>query len=121
MSTEGASDGLLRIVLIILAVIILFPVLMMALAVPMIGMMGWWGGGIVGGLSPMWVLGVMLVWFVVLGGIGYLLYRGLVGGVGSSIPTDRAVQELRLAYARDDLTDEEFEERRTKLRREESQ
>lgn len=113
---------LLRIVLIVLAVIVLFPLLMMVFAMPMMGMMGWWGGGgMAGGLSPLWGIGMMLVWFVVLVGIGYLLYRGLVGGVGSSIITDRALEELRVAYARGDLSEEEFEERRANLRREESQ
>ncbi|WP_396613864.1 SHOCT domain-containing protein (plasmid) [Haloferax sp. S1W] len=122
MSTERTSDGLLRIVLIVLAVIVLFPMLMMIFAVPMIGMMGWWwGGGMAGGLSPLWGIGMMLVWLVVLVGIGYLLYRGLIGGVGSSIAGDRALEELRVAYARGDLSDEEFEERRAKLSREELQ
>lgn len=122
MSTERSSDGLLRIVLIVLAVIVLFPMLMMVFAAPMMGMMGWWwGGGTAGGLSPLWGIGMMLVWLVVLVGIGYLLYRGLVGGVGSSLTGDRALEELRVAYARGDLSDEEFEERRAKLSREESQ
>ncbi|WP_254767492.1 MULTISPECIES: SHOCT domain-containing protein [Natrialbaceae] len=122
MSTERTSDGLLRIVLIVLAVIVLFPLLMMVFAVPMMGMMGWWwGGGMAGGLSPLWGIGMMLVWLVVLVGIGYLLYRGLVGRVGPSMSSDRALEELRVAYARGDLSDEEFEERRAKLRREESQ
>jgi putative membrane protein len=119
MSKERTSDGLLRIVLIVLAVIVLFPLLMMVFAM---GMMGWWwGGGMAGGLSPLWGIGMMLVWLVVLVGIGYLLYRGLVGGVGSSLTSDRALEELRVAYARGDLSDEEFEERRAKLTREESQ
>lgn len=122
MSTERTSDGLLRIALIVLAVIVLFPMLMMVFAVPMMGMMGWWwGGGMAGGLSPLWGIGMMLVWLVVLVGIGYLLYRGLVGGVGSSLTGDRALEELRVAYARGDLSDEEFEERRDKLNREELQ
>ncbi|KYH24131.1 hypothetical protein HAPAU_37740 [Halalkalicoccus paucihalophilus] len=122
MSTERTSDGLLRIVLIVLAVIVLFPLLMMVFAMPMMGMMGWWwGGGMAGGLSPLWGIGMMLVWLIILIGIGYLLYRGLVGGVGSSITTDRALEELRVAYARGDLSEEEFEERRTNLRREKSQ
>jgi len=47
-----------------------------------------------GGLSPLWGIGMMLVWLVVLVGIGYLLYRGLVGGVGSSLTGDRALEEL---------------------------
>ena len=116
MSTERTSDGLLRIVLIVLAVIVLFPLLMMMFAMPMMGMMGWWwGGGMAGGLSPLWGIGMMLVWLVILVGIGYLLYRGLVGGVGSSLTTDRALEELRVAYARGDLSDEEFEERKDAL------
>ncbi|MFC6987566.1 SHOCT domain-containing protein [Haloplanus sp. GCM10025708] len=119
MSTERTSDGLLRIVLIVLAVIVLFPLLMMVFAMPMMGMMGWWwGGGIAGGLSPLWGIGMMLVWLVVLIGIGYLLYRGLVGGAGSSLTGDRALEELRVAYARGDLTDEEYEQRKDLLERE---
>ena len=122
MSTDRTSNGLLRVVLIVLAVIVLFPLLMMVFAIPMMGMMGWWwGGGMAGGLSPLWGIGMMLVWLVVLVGIGYLLYRGLVGSVGSSLTGDRALEELRVAYARGDLSDEEFEERRAKLSREESQ
>ncbi|MCL7418856.1 MAG: SHOCT domain-containing protein [Halalkalicoccus sp.] len=122
MSTERTSDGLLRIVLIVLAVIVLFPLLMMVFAMPMMGMMGWWwGDGMAGGLSPLWGIGMMLVWLVVLVGIGYLLYRGLIGGVGSSMTADRALEELRVAYARGDLSEEEFEERRANLRREKSQ
>ncbi|MDX1745132.1 MAG: hypothetical protein R3324_04280, partial [Halobacteriales archaeon] len=87
MSAERTtSDGWLRIVLIVIAVILLFPMLMMVFAVPMMGMMGWWwGGGMAGGLSPLWGVGMMLVWLVVLVGIGYLLYRGLVGRVGPSM------------------------------------
>ncbi|ELZ32598.1 hypothetical protein C474_07252 [Halogeometricum pallidum JCM 14848] len=121
MSTERTSDGPLRIVLIVLAVIVLFPLLMMMLAMPMMGMMGWWWGGrMAGGLSSLWGIEMMLVWLVVLVGIGYLLYRGLVGGFGSSLTGDRALEELRVAYARGDLSEEEFEERRANLRREES-
>jgi putative membrane protein len=122
MSTERTSDGWFRIVLIVLAVLVLFPLLMMVFAVPMMGMMGWWwGGGMAGGLSPLWGIGMMLVWLLVLIGIGYLLYRGLVGRVEPSMTTDRALEELRVAYARGDLSEEEFEERRAKLSREETQ
>jgi len=119
MSTERSSDGFLRIALLVLAVLVLFPLLMMVFAVPMMGMMGWWwGGGMASGLSPLWGIGMMLLWLVVLVGVGYLLYRGLVGGVGSSVAADPALEELRLAYARGDLSEEEFEERRAKLERE---
>ena len=121
MSVDHTSDGLLRAVLLVLAVIVLLPVLMMVFAMPMMGMMGWWwNGGMAGGLSPLWGVGMMLVWVLVLGGSGYLLYRGFAGRAGSSGTTDPALRELRMAYARGDLSEEEFEERRTKLSRQES-
>jgi putative membrane protein len=82
------------------------------------GMMAWWGDGMAGGQAPVWGLGMMLVWLVVLLGIGYLLFRGLVGGLGTSDGSDPALEELRLAYARGDLSETEFEERRAKLREE---
>ncbi|WP_415378921.1 SHOCT domain-containing protein [Halosimplex sp. TS25] len=118
MATQRSSDGLLWIV-VVLGVIVLFPLLMMVFAMPMMGMMGWWGNGMASGLSPLWGLGMMLAWLVVLVGIGYLLYRGLVGGTGSGALSDPALEELRLAYARGDLSEEEFEERRAKLRSDE--
>ena len=58
MATQRSSDGLLRIV-VILGVIVLFPLLMMLFAMPMMGW--WWGDGTAGGLSPLWGLGMMLV------------------------------------------------------------
>ena len=117
---DTGTDDSLRTVLIIVGVILLFPMLMMVFAMPMMGMMGWWwDGGSVGGLSPLWGLGMMLVWLLVLVGVGYLFYRGLVGRPGLEQAADPALEELRVAYARGDLTDEEFEERRSKLQRRE--
>lgn len=101
MATSN-SDGLARIVLVALAVFVLFPLLMMVFAVPIMGMMGWgWGGGMIGnGLSPLWGIGMMLVPLVVLVGIGYLLYRGLVDRIDGGHASDPALEELRMAYAR---------------------
>jgi putative membrane protein len=45
---------------------------------------------------------------------GYLVYRGVVQ---SSDSTDRALDELRVAYARGELSDEEYENRRERLER----
>jgi putative membrane protein len=116
MAAQRSNDGLLRIVAIVLGILILFPLLMMVFAMPMMGMMGWWwGDGMAGGLSPMWGIGMMLVWLVVLLGIGYLLYRGFVGSIRTDTVPDPALEELRLAYARGDLSEEEFEERRSRL------
>ncbi|MFB6164726.1 MAG: SHOCT domain-containing protein [Haloarculaceae archaeon] len=120
MATERTTDGIGRIVLVVLAIVVLAPMLMMVFAFPMMGawggMMGGYGGYGGYNYSPWWGIAMLVVWLVVLGGGGYLLYRwlGQSGGVG----TDPAMRELRTAYARGDLTDEEFEERRARLERE---
>lgn len=119
MDTQRSNDGLLRVVLVVVGILVLFPLVLMAFAMPMMGTMGWWGDGMAGGFSPLWGLVLMLVWLVVLLGIGYLLYRGLVGGTRTATSSDPAVEELRLAYARGELSNEEFEERRSKLRADE--
>lgn len=112
MSTRTDTDNTFKIVLIILAAIVLAPVLMMALAVPMFGM---WGGMMGGGsgVAPLWGLGMALFWVVILVGAGYLIYRAAVGS-GPGKP-DPAIEELRLAYARGEVSEEEFEHRREKL------
>ncbi|WP_435074117.1 SHOCT domain-containing protein [Halorubrum sp. HHNYT27] len=115
MSSQITDDGILRIVLVVLAILVLAPMFMMALAFPMMGM---WGGGMMGdyvgyGGSALWGLGMMLTWLIILVGGGYLAYRWIVGSDGVS--TDPALEELRLAYARGDIDEEEYEERRTKL------
>jgi len=121
MATDRRTDSLFRTLLIVLAVIVLFPMLMMVFAVPMMGTMGWWwGGDPVGGVSPLWGFGMMLVWLGVFVGLGYLGYRWLRGGAAPALATDTALEELRLAYARGDLTEEEFEARRETLDRDRS-
>lgn len=117
MSSQHQGDSILRIVLIVLAVIVLFPLLMMVFAMPMMGMMGWWWGGSASGMgvSPIWGIGMMLLFLIVVLGVGYFLYRGLIGG--QVLEHDSALEELRMAYARGDLTDDEFEQRRQRLRR----
>lgn len=120
MAAQRSNDGLLRIVVIVVGGIVLLPLLLMALMMPMMGMMGWsWHTGVGGRISPLWGIGMMLVWFVVLLGGGYLLFRGVASGLGHDEASDPALAELRLAYARGDLTDQEFEERRSRLERNE--
>lgn len=118
MSQSRTDDGetLLRVLLIIVALLLLVPLLMMLFALPMMGMMGWWGGGGPGSsvaVSPMWGIGMMLLFLLVLVGIGYVLYRVVTresfGG------DDQAIEELRTAYARGELSQEEFEQRREDL------
>jgi len=118
MSEQGSGDSLVRIVLIVLAAAVLAPMLMMLLAIPMMGLgfVGW--GGMPGhGVAPVWGLGMALVWLLVLLGVGYLLFRAISGE--SADARDPAIEELRAAYARGDLTDEEFDRRRERLQREE--
>lgn len=111
--TQDATDGLLRIILLVLAFIVLLPILMMALFMPFAwGMGGMWEGGMMVGTTG-WGWGMLLVWFVVLFAIGYLVFRGISGATTST--TDPALEELRLQYARGELTDEEYEERLERL------
>lgn len=118
MTTARSSDGLLRIIVIVLGVILLHPLLMMLFMMPMMGMMGWWGIGgdpsIGVGFSPIWGIGMMLLFLVALLGIGYFLYRAVTRGALSG--NDAALEELRIAYARGDLSQEEFEQRQDNLR-----
>ncbi|WP_254272351.1 SHOCT domain-containing protein [Haloarcula marina] len=111
------NDSLSSTLLIVLGAILLLPVLGMVVMMPMMGMWGWghmadtgmWGTG---GGSLIWMV-MWLVPLAVLGGLGYLFYRVLGGTVDES--ADPALDELRLAYARGDLSDEEFERRRQRL------
>ena len=117
MSNQRTTEDTIKLVLLVLAILVLGPMLVM-FAFPLMGMrgggmMGGYGGyGMYGG-SSLWGIGMMLVWLVVLVGGGYLVYRWLAGS--SSIASDRALEELRVAYARGDITDEEYEQRRSKL------
>jgi putative membrane protein len=112
----SSTESLLRVVLIVLLALLLLPVLMMLLFAPMMGAAGWghmWGvEGATGGtwaMVLMWLLPLLLLL-----GLGYLIYSMLTG----TPRHDQAIEELRAAYARGDLTSEEFEERRERLQQE---
>lgn len=114
------DDDLVRTLLIVVAVLVAIPFLMMAVAWPMMGM---WGGGQMGpggmgnGMGPTgwWIVAWLPLLLLLVGG-GYLLYR-VTGGTGGD-QSDQALEELRVTYARGELSDEEFEQRRERLRRE---
>ncbi|MHC3438428.1 SHOCT domain-containing protein [Natrialbaceae archaeon A-gly3] len=120
MTSQSAAtdDSLVRTIVLIVAIVLLVPFLMMVFAIPMMGM---WGGGHMwewnGAMGTGWSW--LLMWLIpllVLVGAGYVLLRAVSGTDGRE--TDAALEELRLAYARGDLTDEEFEQRRQRLERE---
>lgn len=119
--SENTDDNrLLTIVLITLAVLVLFPLFFMGS-----GMMGFHSMGGMWG-SSLWVDGTIPGWMIVFAalmrllflaliiGAGYLVFRAITGADSDS---DRALEELRLAYARGDLDDEEYEQRREALER----
>ena len=113
----SADNSLGRTVLLVAAalvlVAVLVPLLMMGVAMPMMGFgMGAWNG--TPGATWPWLL-AWAVHVALFLGLGYLLYRALRGS--ATRRTDPALEELRQAYARGDISEEEFEERRERLER----
>lgn len=109
------EGSLLRAILVVLLVLIALPLVM---AVVMMPMMGGWGvghmnGWMWNGTESSWAWIVMwLIMLAILVGGGYVVYSVLRSSGGGSDP---ALEELRRAYARGDLSDEEFENRRERL------
>ncbi|GAA0642432.1 SHOCT domain-containing protein [Halorubrum ezzemoulense] len=112
----ASSDQLdtTTILLIVLGAFILLPLLTMGMGFG--GMMGYGGMmgqyGTTGGWWPLIGMLVPVIFLLALLGGGYLIFRRMSETQTSHNP---AMEELRLAYARGDLTDEEFEARREKL------
>lgn len=113
----AATDSVPWAVLAVLLALLVVPPLVVALTMPMmgVGMMGWGMGQ--GAVSPLVAVVWGLVPVVLLLGVAYLAYRAFAGG-GLADGRDPAVEELRLAFARGDLSREEFEERMELLDRE---
>lgn len=113
MSPSNQLDSA-TVLLLILGTIFVLPLLMMGLGFG--GMMGYAGMmGQYGGTGGWWLFAGMLVpliFLLVLLGGGYLVFQR---GAGSRTAQDPAMQELRTAYARGELSEEEFEERRRRL------
>lgn len=132
--TVHDRDPVTRTVLAVFAVLgllVLLPVSMMTFAMSAMGTTGGMGmmsgrgtmsgmgmmggmGGPAGGFSPVFGLGAMVVWLVVLAGVGYVVYSRVVGKTDDE-QGESALAELREAYVRGDLTEEEFERRVEKL------
>jgi putative membrane protein len=115
MSTDSITQ-LATVVLIVLGAIVVLPVLFMGFGVMRFGPMtgGMWGDG----TAPGWMvlIGVLTRLLVLAATVsaGYLVYRAVTTADGG---TDQALEELRVAYARGDLTDEEYEQRKDTLER----
>jgi putative membrane protein len=121
MSTDTSDRRLVTLLLVVLAALVVLPLLGMGFGMLGYGSMmgGMWGGGMWnGGTVPGWMLFVGLVmpllFLLLLAGLVYLVYRLLTDEGGE----DAAIDELRTAYARGDLTDEEYEDRLERLREE---
>ena len=106
------NDSLLRVLVALGVLVLAVPLLMMAVMMPMVGFVGWatYVDGHMGS-SWMWML-IGFVPLVVLAVLGYVAYRALTE---RSDQSDPAMKELRRAYARGDLTDEEFQTRKEML------
>ena len=122
MATASNTRRLLALAVGLLAVLVVLSLLGFGAGLAGYGPMhrGWgggmWGGGMWGnGTAPGWLVlvgvGMQLLVLAVVALLGYLVYRALTGRDG----TDRALEELRLAYARGDLSDEEYQARRDAL------
>jgi len=113
-----ASDDIdtTTILLLLLAAIVLLPLLTMGMGYGTMGgpMMSGGMGGSRSGSGWFLLVGLLgrLLTLLVVVAVGYLLYRALTA---SNDGSDEALEELRLAYARGDLSDEEYEQRRQTL------
>lgn len=122
MPSDDADNRLVVLLLALLGVLVILPILGMGFGLLGFGHMSgtMWGGGMWGdGFAfPFWAFLIsalgQLVFLAVLVLGAYLLYRRVIT---DSDGTDPALEELRRAYARGDLTDEEFERRRERLER----
>lgn len=114
----SSNDQTFVTVLILVAAVLLVPFFAMALLMPAVGMWGsshmgdawmWGGAG--------WLWG--LVWLLVLVGVaGLVMFLFRSARRSDTENDDVALEELRIAYARGDMSDEEFEKRRERLRQE---
>ncbi|SNZ12425.1 putative membrane protein [Natronoarchaeum philippinense] len=119
---ENTDDTrLVTILLVIIGAVVVFPMVFTGFGTmgsgPMMG--GMWDSGMWGhGTMPGWmfVVGIVMqfLFLAALVGGGYLLYKAVTSRERDS---DSALEELRLAYARGELTDDEYEQRREALER----
>ncbi|ELY66253.1 SHOCT domain-containing protein [Natronococcus jeotgali] len=119
MTTDTTDRQLVWVILAIAAALVAFPMFAMGFGMMGAGPMmdGTWGTGMWGVAgAPGWMLivgvGMQLLFLAVIVGAVYLGYRAVTAQDEASDP---ALEELRAAYARGDLSDEEYERRRDRL------
>lgn len=100
MATNGRTSTT-TIVLLVVAALVVIPLLTM-------------GGGMMGGGFGMLGGGMFLWPLLFIAGLGLLVYY-MVSGRDDSASSDEALETLRNRYARGELSDEEFEERKRTL------
>ncbi len=110
-----SNDAVLRAILVLVAIVLFVPLIGMVLFWPTMGAGhgGMWDG--TNGMGWWWPLSWLVLLALVVG-VGYLVASAFRDGTESADP---AMEELRTAYARGEITDEEFESRRERLRRNE--
>lgn len=115
MTTDNTA---LKTTLTVVAALAAIPLVLMVVVMPTMGLFG--GGHAVGGPSGWQMLLFPLIPFTFVGGIGYLLYvwtsdRDNARTISRERQSARPLTELRTAYARGDLSTEEYESRRETL------
>jgi putative membrane protein len=123
MATNTTDTRLVVIVLAFLGALVLLPTLFVGFGMMGAGPMGmghdgmWGSGGSTPGWWPLVGLLMQLLFLAAVVGLGYLLYRAVVGTRTGAAVEDPALEELRLAYARGEFDEEEYERRRDRLER----
>ncbi|MFC4408334.1 SHOCT domain-containing protein [Haloarchaeobius iranensis] len=121
MSQHTIDGSLVTLVLVFLGALLVLPLLFMGFGMMGYGSMmgvgehGMWNGGTAPGWAVLVGVLMQLGFLAALVAGIYLLYRFLTR---HDTGADRAVEELRMAYARGDLTDEEYQQRREALEEE---
>jgi putative membrane protein len=114
MSTSRPRDANVRLALLI-AILIFVPLLLVLFILELLDVvLIWIVTRTTRSLPIVWAFALMFLLLVVVLGMGYMFSKS-VESVAMSRP-DPALEELRIAYARGEITREEFRERRTDLR-----
>lgn len=114
MSTSRPRDANVRLALLI-AILIVVPLLLVLFVLELVDvMLIWIVTRTTRSLPIVWAFVLMFLLLAVFLGIGYVFSKS----IESVVPNrpDPAIEELRVAYARGEITREEFRERRKDLR-----